>query len=404
MNKKSILNNISIDYVYTVLKNFNLSASIWMLYLAFKGLPLWQIGLLEGIFHVSSFLFEVPTGAIADLCGRKSALVLGRFFGLLSSIFLLVGHSFWAFLISFLFMALSYNLNSGSEEALVYDSLKYSNAEGDYLRVNSRINMLIEIAQCLSTFFGGLLAEKSFTLCFSTAIFLGFLELICAFFFTEPPITPDNVPVQQTDASNKHVHTTIKTHFIITYNCIRQTPEILKVLLYFPAVFTFDTILFYYSQTYFSSLGYNKIEISIFLLIYSFGNILGAAFCDRLLKKTGNRLKYIAALIIGVGIFLFATKNLFFILPAFICIGFFNSVLYPIQSNTLNALIPSAQRATILSVNSMVFSCFMAVGFPLYGFIADTYGYRSMFLMLGGLALLMLVFLKIIRIGISTRT
>lgn len=60
---KSIKKNININYIYSFMKNFDISSAIWVLYMVYKGLPLWQIGIVEGFFHLTSFLFEVPSGA-----------------------------------------------------------------------------------------------------------------------------------------------------------------------------------------------------------------------------------------------------------------------------------------------------------------------------------------------------
>lgn len=49
-------------------------------------------------------------------------------------------------------------------------------------------------------------------------------------------------------------------------------------------------------------------------------------------------------------------------------------MLYPVQSEQLNSLIPSGQRATLISVNSMFFSVAMILVFPLAGALADMYG------------------------------
>lgn len=59
--------NIRRNYVFSFFMNLRLSGGLWMIYMAFKGMSLTQIGLLEGIFHVTSLAMEVPTGSIADL-------------------------------------------------------------------------------------------------------------------------------------------------------------------------------------------------------------------------------------------------------------------------------------------------------------------------------------------------
>jgi hypothetical protein len=71
--KTSLSRNIGLDYSFTFLSNLNLLHALWMIYLSLKGFSLLELGLLEGIFHITSFLMEVPTGAVADLWGRRGS-------------------------------------------------------------------------------------------------------------------------------------------------------------------------------------------------------------------------------------------------------------------------------------------------------------------------------------------
>ncbi len=70
--------NVRLDYISTFITNLNMQSSIWVLYLAYCGLSLAQIGLVEGIYHATSILFEIPSGALADLLGRKRCMILIR--------------------------------------------------------------------------------------------------------------------------------------------------------------------------------------------------------------------------------------------------------------------------------------------------------------------------------------
>lgn len=187
--EKRLKRNIPIDYLYCFLKNFDVSSAIWVLYMVYRGLPLWQVGIAEGIFHVTSLLFEVPSGAVADLAGRKRVLLWGRMMSLISTVIMLFSWELWQFCIGFVIAALSYNLNSGSEEALVYDSLKTIGEEKAYIKVNGRLNMLIEIASGTAIFLGGILAEHSFEFCYLLSIFVVGMSIVPAVLFYEPPIT-----------------------------------------------------------------------------------------------------------------------------------------------------------------------------------------------------------------------
>ncbi len=62
-------------------------------------------------------------------------------------------------------------------------------------------------------------------------------------------------------------------------------------------------------------------------------------------------------------------------------------MLYPVQSEQLNSLIPSGQRATLISVNSMFFSIAMILLFPLAGFLADLWGLTAVLVGMGGVLL-----------------
>lgn len=183
MNKTE--RNIKVDYIYKFFMSFDITAGIWIIYLGYKGMNLIEIGLLESIFHITSLIFEIPTGVFSDLLGRKKVIILGRITFLASCIIMLYANRFFEFAVGFILQAMSYNLNSGSEEALIYDSLKKINAEENYTKVCGKINFIIEIAQSLSVFIGGLLAERDFKLSYIAAILIGICALGISFRFKE---------------------------------------------------------------------------------------------------------------------------------------------------------------------------------------------------------------------------
>ena len=88
---------------------------------------------LEGIYHATSIVCEIPSGAAADLWGRKRCMVLSNLCIAVSCVIMLFSKSFGWFAVSFAVQALGNNLNSGSEEALVYDSMKCLGQEEHYM-------------------------------------------------------------------------------------------------------------------------------------------------------------------------------------------------------------------------------------------------------------------------------
>src|SRR6056297_2382695 len=188
MYKIEMRKNIKRGYIFSFLSNFDLTSTIWMLFLAYKGMSLTQLGFLEGIFHLTSFFMEVPTGAIADIFGRKTSRVLGRIFSVVANLFILFFNSFWFFAISMSLTAISYNLESGAGQALIYDSLKEIEKENNYLKISGRIEMLTQIGMLSGYLLGGFLANSSYTLAYSFAIIIGTFSVIQSFSFKEPNI------------------------------------------------------------------------------------------------------------------------------------------------------------------------------------------------------------------------
>jgi hypothetical protein len=87
--------------LFVFLSGTSLSEAIWMLYLAFRGMSLVQIGLIESVFHVTSMLMEVPTGIVADRFGRKTSRLLSRIVAMIGTALMIGSRSFWGFSLAF---------------------------------------------------------------------------------------------------------------------------------------------------------------------------------------------------------------------------------------------------------------------------------------------------------------
>ncbi len=371
--KDKIKRNISIDYIFRFISCFSITDAIWVLYLTYKGLPLWQIGILEGVFHITGFVSEVPTGAIADLMGRKKVIICSRICTILSCIIMLFADNMWQFAIGFIFNAWGYNLLSGSEEALLYDSFISLKREDDYYKVNSKMDVIIEIAQGLAIFVGGMLAELSFTYCYIAAIVIAVLSLGAAMLFQEP----------EGRSGCKEERVIIKEHFRVSVQIMKNNKKVTEIILFYAIVFTFYTSIYFYGQKYFLELGLNKVHISMIMLIVGVFSCLGAIMSEKIFGILKHKTKYIATLVIAGSISFMWFNQIILSVICFIIMGFANSLLYPLQSVTLNRLIPSEQRATIISVSSMMFSMFMILLFPIIGFLADLFSLHNIFMVVG---------------------
>ena len=370
-----IKENIRLDYFYRFFSNFSITSAIWVLYLGYKGMNLIQIGLLESIFHITGLIFEIPTGAIADLLGRKKTIVIGRVLSLVACLIVMFSNNFIYLAIGFSIDALSYNLNSGSEDALVYDSLKILGKENEYEKILGRYNLIIEVAGGIAVFIGGALANISFTLSYAAAIFINLISLFFSLRFFEV--------LNKEKEVRGSLKETLREHFKGSYFILKENKRLRKLLVFFPLVSVFSATVFFYGQQYFSDSGLSKIQISLIFLANGIFSGLGSLLSSKINRALKEKGYLFIPLGISVSIILFSLADYKFGIFSFCFIGFFTAMLYPISSNMINELIPSKMRATIISIDSMIFSIGMVVLFPIAGVIGEYISLRFAFLIIG---------------------
>lgn len=125
-------------YIYEMISGLQIVDLVWVLFLIQRGFSLAEAGIAEGVFHVVSMCCEIPSGMLSDLIGRKKTLAAAGIVSALSAFCMIVTDFFPMILLAMGLNALSYNLVSGTREALTYDSLLEAGAEDQYLKVSSR--------------------------------------------------------------------------------------------------------------------------------------------------------------------------------------------------------------------------------------------------------------------------
>lgn len=377
--------NIKLEYIFTVASSFNVTNGFWLIYLASKGMSLAWIGILEGVFHVTSLLMETPTGVVADLVGRKFSRQLGILLLIVYSILLLMGTEKWHYVIAFIICALSYDLESGAGEALIYDSLKVNNREKDYMKVSGIIEVCMQGSGSIALILGGYLAVKHYDLPFIVSIAVGGIAFIISMYFREVPL--ENKP--------KYINIieAIKEQYITSYRFMKNEHRIVFFAIVLNIMGTFVTIAFFYMQNYWKDMGMGEGTIGILLALHGILAAAGGYFAHRIEKKLGEKKLIIVGSIILMTLYwLLCFKVGSWV--AIVLIGFVDSVLYVVLSTYINHLIPSEQRATLLSFSSMIFSFFMIIFFPIVGILGDILGLSYTFLILA--AILTLISLRII--------
>ena len=374
--------NISISYVYNFFLQLNITSAIWVLYLAFKGMSLIEIGLLESIYHITGLLLELPTGAFADLYGRKVSVVLGRVVSVISCILMITSSSFFGFAISFILSCAAMNLNSGAAEALVYDSLRELGEEEKYKKIWGDLAFVMSIAQGIAVLLGGILADIQFLYAYIFGMVIQIVALLISFNFSEPPIDNQklkNYEEQEEHKLEKQKEKIIINQLITSINVLKDRKIVLYIIMFSALVGSLQTTVFFYSQQYFSNLSYSKTEIAIICALGSLIEAVSSKYAYRFEKwfKIKGTLISISTVNILALVGLAFVKELSIVF--FLLTSVTGGLAFTIFSDYVNSRIPSENRATILSFDSLCFSVFMICVFPLFGLLAEHIGFSVTF-------------------------
>ncbi|MGV8141803.1 MAG: MFS transporter [Candidatus Woesearchaeota archaeon] len=353
--------NVWIVYVFNVLKGMMFFLPIYTLYVQQELFTAVNVALIISVQTFFGMIFEIPTGAIADLFGRKNTLILSGFISLVALFFLSIGGSLWMFMLFAVISALSGSLISGTDTALLFDSLKASRKETNFQKIITWNVGAWQVGAIIGSLIGGLLATISLKMpVYYTFIPFG-LALFLTFFIVEPPY-------------KKESHKNVFLH-------MRNTSKLLVsnglLLLFFSTIliFAFSEVTYEFNPIL---LDFKNIPIIYFgfisALCYGIGFLASIASSHYLNKKFGDKTMLLVSVIGSPLSIVFATLTDGLWVAVFLVFSsVFFSIRLPIMMDWYNRNTPSKNRATMLSIASFGSQLGMAMFAPLFGYIVDLY-------------------------------
>jgi len=346
--------------------------SFWILFFIQNGLSLLQIGLLESIFHGTSLLCEIPSGMLADRFSYKTNLYLARLSSIGSSILILFGQgNFWIYAIAMMVNAWSYNFDSGTSTAFLFDSAVEAGQKDRYLQISSFLSGVAEVTRTLGTVVAGFFIHGALAWTYLIAIGLSFLSIILIYFMKEPMAKRE-----------KNEVLTFKTIVLQVRKEWQEKPVLFYWMLTYQLVGTLMCMFYFYYQNQLPDL--SSWQISAVMLLGSLLNIVAVYLASKIGKNyAALKLFPILVLLTGVTYLLsyFGTPLIYILI--YLISNALYALFQPIFDNDLQERLPSEVRATMLSVYSMMFSLSMIVFFPLTGWLIDHLGFVVTFLYLG---------------------
>lgn len=348
-------------YAISVFGSFQLGAACWVALLAARGFSLAQIGIAEGVFHMASLLFELPSGVISDVFGRKKSMILSQCMFLLSSLLMILSRGLPGVCVSLVFSAFGYNFASGSREALAYDTLKSGGREGEYLRYSSMEFAIYRIGNASAILCAGVALAIGYRL--ANLLDMVMCSVCLVFCFRLKEIRLEEKQFEGTVAHRLR-------------RCFRESLEFLLhngrsigLMLWNAFAGSLSVLTAFFLQARLPQAGLSGSWLGPALFLVSLGGAIGAKAVTATEKWNYRRISVLCILGIA-GALILSLQNL----PLLMILGGFlgnlcDDLLQVCTDALLNDRFPSAQRATLVSVSSLTFSMVMIGMSPLMGWL-----------------------------------
>jgi len=332
------------------------------------GLNFTQIMILQAWFMFWVFIFEIPSGSVADYLGRKCTLILAAIANTIAVLIYTSMPIFFIFMLGEFTWALAEALLSGTSQAFIYDSLKMiSESETEKSKqIFGRFESFGLIGYMVSAPIGSVLAVflgLSAPMLIMAIPFLG--ALIVALTFQEPQLDPK--------AEKKQYLRIMREGIKYFYQ-----NKVLKILAF--EMIAIGTIAFMMFWLYQSMLLLANINIAYFGIIHSIilaSEIIVLNSYKKLeqLFKSKKRYLVFSGFITGA-MFLIGGLSLAFAVLPLIIVSIILAISFgmtrtPLLISYMNKHIPSPERATVLSIINMFQTLAFIIVYPLIGLSVD---------------------------------
>jgi MFS family permease len=395
--------HIQKTYFGLLLLNTLAASLIWginTLFLLDAGLSNLEAFAANAFFTVGQVIFEVPTGIVADMWGRRMSYLLGTITLAIATLLYLwawqVHAPFWAWAVTSILLGLGFTFFSGATEAWLVDALHATGFKGTLDGVFAKGQIIGGIAMLTGSVAGGIVAQVSnlgvpYIL---RAAILGVNFIVALLLMRDIGFTPNR---------GESIVKNTKELFVTSLDKGLKKPAIRWVMIAAPFTSGVGFYIFYASQPYLLELYGNKEAYWIAGLaaaIVAGAQIVGGLTAVHIGKLFNRRTTVLltsiiinTALLVVIGLI----TNFWIAIALLVIWGLMFAAASPVRQAYLNGLIESKQRATVLSFDSLMGSS-GGVGIqPILGRAADVGGYAVSYIIAAVFQIIALPFILMAR-------
>lgn len=377
----------------------SLASAIFVIFLIERGgLDLFEVSIVFLASAGTVFVLEIPTGVIADVFGRKSSCVCSYFLTAIGLFVFAISNSLSAFVVAAIILATRSALISGASEAWLVDSLKHNSYSGNLRSILIKENQMIYSAGIVGVLAGSFLADKDIIFPFVIGGFVVLLVgIVAAILMKEEYFVRKKFSFKTGIQSMKET-----VRISIAYGRNNKAVRFILLMGLMQTITVKISIVQY--QPFFFQFFPNKASLGFLWVTLAIAAIAGTTLSSWFLSKLRNPRRALVTLQMAIGLGVLTAGASAILLPslivlpiallAFLLSSFARGAFTPINGEYLNKNIPSKERATLTSFESMACGIGSAVGLIFGGCIAEMFSISIVWILAGGL---LIVFSLIMR-------
>jgi MFS family permease len=382
MVRRTILQYYVLTALFSLVIGF--TATTYVNFLLSKGLNLFEVNLVNMVYFVVLFLGEIPTGAFADVFGRKKSFLMSCLLWGVGNLVYAFSDTFWEFATGEAICAIGATFATGAFQAWFVDEVKHHGYEGKFDKIFARTSNIKTVVRTIAAMIGAFVGSYNLAMPLVLHSIFGFVVFVVALVtIKESYFEPQKFSFRSgfqamrntAKASMRYAANDENVRFVLVLVCV--------------LVFGVQAINMQWSPFYTAQVGQANLSY-VWLGIAGF-TMFGSWVAPRILKHVQSERKVLVAaqLVSGATLACLSfTSPLAMSLSIFFVHEMARGMLDPIKAAYLHDNIPSQERATIISFESMAHHIGGAMGLVASGAVALKLGIPTTWMLSGSILVL----------------
>lgn len=360
--KAKLESNIKKYYLIGLLAGFAFFFNeIPVLYYQHFNLSFSQISIIAITISATTLIFQVPSGAFADLHGRKTNTFLATVFLAASLIVFAVSSTLLQFIVASVLMGLSWAF--WADRPLLYDSLKELGREKDYLKIISKTEAIFLSVGILAAYFGPYLFSYNVR-------FPYYVSAFSALFLTIVPLTFYEPKIEHKEKITLKKHCLqMKEGLLFT---LERSKLVWLIMISALIVIVGDVFAGLISAPYIIEIGFTLKQLGVIAFIATTIQTITVFFADKIERKIGEKKSFflivVSVFLMFLGIYYARDYLLILFFAVFWSAMSFREMVI---ESYINRHLHKKNRATVLSIYSMSLAVLRIMFMPVFGHIID---------------------------------